>query len=585
MREYLALLMRRKYHILIPFGFILGAGITLAYTLPPVYKSEATILIKDAEIPAEFIKTTVTGYIQPRIEEIKQETLTRSKLVALADEIGYYQGREQERPTDAEIAKELKENIIVEMEEVRASDPGAARNGTVTVAFTVAFEAPTPAVAKRGAKAVTDRILAANKGTRIADAEGVIVFLEQQVASSENQIERLEAELTAFKKKHVNELPEQIESNRLLLEQTEAKLERTEEKIREIEDEIVSVNGQLSYINPYKEVLTDTGKVVQTGYERLNVQTAEYKRASARYSPEHPEVRSVRRELQAIAAELGESTDAGQLLSELIRSREELARAEQRYSAAHPDVRRLSSRVATLERDLSEAAVRSNANATTRESAAARPDNPVYVNLLSRLNSLKANLRSRQAQRNSYQVKINEYESRVFGSPSVEQEYNSLTNKLAASKATYEDLNNKLVQATMARSLEEGGKGERFEVVEPAAWPTIPDRPNRLGISLLSFLLAISAGIGAAAIGEYTDKTIYGSKGLAAAFGAKPIAVIPKIPEHGSVGTAATARVAQGLATAIVIVLIASAVLFLYQLNKPELSEAQGQSIDAPSAQ
>ena len=570
MRDYLALLLRRKYHILIPFALILGGGITLAYTLPPVYQSIATILIKDAEIPTEFIKTTVTGYVQQRIEEIRQETLTRAKLIELADEIGYYKSQELAvPPTDSEIATEMKENIIVEMVDVRANEAGS-RGGAVTVAFTVAFEAPQPQIAKLGAKSVTERFIEANRGKRLGAAEGVIVFLQKQVTSAESKITDLEAQLTAFKEKHVNELPEQVASNRQLLEQTEGKLERTEEKIREIEDEITSVSGQLSYINPYKEVKSDDGRVVQTSYERLNVLTAEYKAASARYSPDHPEVRSIRRELQAIAAELGASTDAGQLLNELIRVREELARAEQRYSAAHPDVRKLSSRVSTLERDLSEAAVRSNANPTTAPTAAARPDNPVYVNLVSRLNSLRANLRSRQSQLASYQAKISEYEERVYGSPGVEQEYNSLTNKLAAAKATYEDLENKLTQATHARSLEEGGKGERFEVVEPAFFPNEPDRPNRLGIALLSFLLAISAGIGAAAIGEFTDKTIYGSKGLAAAFGAKPIAVIPKIPEHGGAGATASGRVAQGLATAIVIVVIASAVLFVYQLNKPE---------------
>ncbi len=585
MRDYLALLLRRKYHIFIPFTLILGAGIALAYTLPPVYQSISTILIKDAEIPTDFVKTTVTGYLQQRIEEIKQETLTRTKLIELADEIGYYKQQQGSTPlSDSEIAEEIKENIIVEMVEVRANEPGASRNSAVTVAFTVAFEAPDPQVAKSGAKAVTEKFIEANRGTRLGAAEGVIVFLQKQVDSAEGKITDLEAQLTEFKKKHVNELPEQIASNRSLLEQTEAKLERTEEKIRELEDEIVSVSGQLSYTNPYREVLTDEGNVVQTGHERLNVLTAEYKRASARYSPDHPEVRNIRRELQAIAAELGTSTNAGQLLSELIRSREELARAEQKYSSAHPDVRRLSSKVASLERDLSEAAVRSNANPTQAATTAARPDNPVYVNLVSRLNSLKANLTSRQSQRNSYEAKISEYENRVFGSPSVEQEYNSLTNKLSAAKATYEDLETKLTQASLARSLEEGGKGERFEIVDPAAYPNKPDRPNRLGITLLSLLLAISAGIGMAAIGEYTDKTIYGSKGLAAAFGAQPIAVIPKIPENGGAAVATT-RVAQGLATAIVIVLIASAVLFIYQLNNSDVGANLGGSANASLSQ
>ena len=92
MRDYLALIARRKYHILIPFMLIMGAGIALAYLLPPVYKSQAIILVQDPEIPDDIIQTTVTGYLQQRIEEIKQRTLTRRGLLELARQIDFYSG-------------------------------------------------------------------------------------------------------------------------------------------------------------------------------------------------------------------------------------------------------------------------------------------------------------------------------------------------------------------------------------------------------------------------------------------------------------------------------------------------------------
>ncbi len=582
MREYLALLARRKFYILIPFLLIMGAGLALAYLLPPVYKSEATILVKDAEIPTDIIKTTVTGYLQQRIEEIKQRTLTRQGLLGIARQIGYYQDRKGALPSDDDIVRDMRKSILVEMVEVRANEPGSARGGAVTVAFTVAFEASDALVAKRGARAITNLFVEENKALRQGAVAGVSEFLVERVLSAKNAIEEVETRLTEFKKIHVNELPEQVQSNRMLLEQTEAKLERSDEAIRELEDRIVTLSGQLSYTNPYKDVFTDDQRRVQTGTERLNVLTAEYKQASARYSPDHPEVRKLRRELQAMVAQLGSSSGAGQLLNELISAREELARAEQRYSAAHPDVRRLSTKVAQLERELSEAAATSPAS--TQVTAAVRPSNPVYVNLQTQLNNVKAQLASENLKRNRLAAKINEYEDRVITSPIVEQDYRALVNELEARKATYEDLNEKRVKAELASKLEEGGKSERFDVVDPAVLPSKPYRPNRLGISLLSFILAISSGIGIAAIGEYTDKTIYGSKGLVAAFGSQPIAVIPNIPEREQTANV-TARVAQGLATAIVIVLIASAVLFIYQMNKPNPGTTAGNASNVTQAQ
>ncbi len=567
MSDYLALLLRRKSHILIPFVLILGAGVALAFLLPPVYVSQATILVKDAEIPTDIIQTTVTGYLQQRIEEIKQRTLTRQGLIDIADQIKFYQNQSKKRPIKEEIAREMRRNIIVEMVEVKANDPGG-RGGAVTVAFTVAFEAGDPLTAKSGARAITALFIEENKALRRGAVKGVSEFLVERVSTARQAISEIQKKLTVFKKKYVNELPEQIESNRRLLEQTQAQIDRIDSEMRGLEDRSVTLSGQLSYTNPYKDVFSDDKRRIQTGSERLNVLTAEYKQTSARYSPEHPEVRKLRRELKSMVAQLGTSSGAGQLLNSLIETRDELARAEQRYSAAHPDVKKLSAKVAQLEIELSEAAA--TMPAKTQVTEAVRPSNPVYVNLKTQLDNVNAQMSAAQLRRKTLLAKAQEYESRVFSSPGIEEEYRALNIELDARKSTYKDLGEKLTKAKLASKLEDGGKSERFDIVDPAALPYKPDRPNRLGIILLSFLLATSAGVGVAAIGEFTDSTIYGSKGLVAAFGAQPIAVIPNIPERdNSQAGALSARVAQGLATAIVIVLIASAVLFIYQLNKP----------------
>ncbi len=564
MRDYLALLSRRKFHILIPFLLVLGAGIALAYTLPPIYKSEATILVKDAEIPDDLVKTTVTGYLQARIEEIRQRTLTRVGVLEISRQIDYYQG--QPIPAEDEIVKDMAKSIIVEMVDVRANEAGG-RGGSVTVAFTVAFEAGDSLVAKRGARAITNLFVEENKRMRVESVAGVSSFLEIQVGNEQANINEIEGRLTAFKKQHLNELPEQSELVRRQLEQTESKLERADENIRSLEDRAATLSGQLSYTDPYADVMSSTGVAVQGPEARLNALTSEYAVASSRYSPEHPEVRSLRRELQAMVDQLGPASGAGQLLNQLILARDDLASAEQKYSAAHPDVRKLSSKVAQLERDLNQAARAQGS--TPQTNAAVRPSNPVYVNLKTQLNNVNAQLNSERLKLSRLQARINDYEGRLNTSPLVERDYRAILSELEAHKATFDDLNEKLVRARLAGELEGNDKGERFDIVDPASLPNKPDRPNRLGIALLSFLLAISAGIGAAAIGENTDKTIYGSKGLVAAFGAQPIAVIPNIPENGAAPGNAMARVAQGLATAIVVVLIASAVLFIYQMNKP----------------
>jgi len=65
--DYLAMLRRRRVQIIVPFALILLISISLAFGLPPVYQSTATILIERQEIPQEFVRSTVTSYAAERI--------------------------------------------------------------------------------------------------------------------------------------------------------------------------------------------------------------------------------------------------------------------------------------------------------------------------------------------------------------------------------------------------------------------------------------------------------------------------------------------------------------------------------------
>src|SRR5215210_2220142 len=123
--DYITILRRRKLQLIIPFILILGASIVLAYTLPPVYRSQATILIQRQEVPAELLPTTVTGYVQEQIESLKQQILTPDNLWKIAQEFNLYP--EERRPENKqELVQLMQESTLVEMVDVEASDPEAA---------------------------------------------------------------------------------------------------------------------------------------------------------------------------------------------------------------------------------------------------------------------------------------------------------------------------------------------------------------------------------------------------------------------------------------------------------------------------
>ena len=59
--DYLAILRRRKKQIIMVAVVIALSSAVAAFVLPPRYRSTATILIEQQEVPRSMLQSTVTG--------------------------------------------------------------------------------------------------------------------------------------------------------------------------------------------------------------------------------------------------------------------------------------------------------------------------------------------------------------------------------------------------------------------------------------------------------------------------------------------------------------------------------------------
>jgi uncharacterized protein involved in exopolysaccharide biosynthesis len=520
--DYVAILKRRKFAFAIPFVLILAVGILLAYMLPPVYRSEAAILIERQEIPEDLVETTVTGFVQERIQGISKRLLTRENLWSIAEKLDLYSGYRSEE-NRFEIVTKMQESIVVDMVDVKASDPGQVRQGLATIAFTVAFESDDPEQAQTVANELAALFIEENKRLRSQHTEEVSEFLVAEGERLNKQITDLEVKLADFKQAQQSSLPELMKLNLQLFEKTDSEIERTKEEIRALDDRIIALQAELAITKPNQAIFTDTGQKVLTGNERLSLLTTEYLRLSARYSAQHPDLIKLRREIEALG---GESNVSGvtALIEKLTVLKERLSEAKRKYSNDHPDVISLQKSVAAVERGLQTATVSSS-----RSTTSSAPDNPRYVSLKTQLGAAVGNLKSEKAKLAQLNEKLEEYETRLFQTPAVERDYKFLTRDYDNATKKYNEIKNKQSEARLAMDLESSSKGQRFTIVQPAYLPNSPERPNRLGIALLGFLLASAGGIGVATIREYMDNTIYSSRDLAAVFRAPPLVTIPHI--------------------------------------------------------
>ena len=134
--DYLTILGRRKKQLIIPAILILVASALLAFGLPSIYQSKATILIEQQEIPADLVRSTVTSYAGERIQMISQRVMTTDNLNKIIDSYGLYKD-ERKTTSISMLVEAMRKEINLEMISADVVDPRSGRLTTATIAFTL----------------------------------------------------------------------------------------------------------------------------------------------------------------------------------------------------------------------------------------------------------------------------------------------------------------------------------------------------------------------------------------------------------------------------------------------------------------
>jgi uncharacterized protein involved in exopolysaccharide biosynthesis len=408
------------------------------------------------------------------------------------------------------------------MVNVDMTNPGTGRESSLTVAFTVSFQAGDPEVAQQVANKLATLYQEEYRRTRMEQTAEVANFFKQEADKLDSQIKKLQAQLAEFKQENRGTLPEFLDINLKLLEQTNSKLEQTQEQIRLLEQQKGTLQAQLGVTEPNVLSYGKNDESLLMPNERLNMLHTEYLSKSSTYSYNHPDMVKMRREINLLEKQLGRKSGTDEMLDKLEILRSELAEASRKYSQEHPDVKKLNRAITALEKE-----IHNVSGAASNRSTA--PNNPQYVSLQSQLNGVVASLEAEKDKRDQLEKKIEEYEARLLQTPTVERDYVMLNREYEQAVKEYNGMKEKLRGAELAEHLEKEGKGGRFTLVGSATLPTGPIKPNRLGIALLGFSLAFGSGLGSAAISEYFDRSVRGFRGVAAILKEPPLAGIPYI--------------------------------------------------------
>ena len=541
--EYRAILRRRRRPLLVTATVIALATIGLAFGLPPVYRSSGSILVEQQEIPLDFVRSTVTSYADQRIQVINQRVISRANLTNVILDHDLVEDDADDVAMDLAVS-EMRESMLMEMIDARVVNERTGNISSATIAFTVSYDNEDPLTARNVTRDLMDLYLSQNLLERVTSASDTANFLNQEIDNLSNELAEAETALARFKQENADSLPTRRDLNLQYIDRADRELSSLDREIRELRQARNLLDVEISQAPPVVfTVFDESGEVIQSATARLQEAQAEYMRMSSIYSSEHPDLVSLRKEIQVLTGGDTSSTIA-QLELSVEQRRAELDLAEQRYSEEHPDVLRIRRSLLNLESELDMA--RALSPGGTPE-----PNNPVYIALKVRLDATQNEIDALNGRRSELLADISTYETRLALTPDVERELLTLTREYDLARDRYSEVREQQREARLSETLEAESKGERFTILDSPRVPVQPISPNRPAMIVLGLILAIAGGVGLAAMAEALDGSVRGSQDVREVFEAPPLAVIPYVDNDGDVKHRRTRKLVYGAVAAL----------------------------------
>jgi polysaccharide chain length determinant protein (PEP-CTERM system associated) len=506
--EYIEILYRRMWYIIIPFIIIIIAGGAYTVVAPRQYKATTTILVSPQRVPEAFIPTTVTSQIEERLQSIAQEVMSRTRLEQIISELRLYE-KEQKNKSKEEIVELMRSDIKITLP-TKKDEKGY---------FSITYVGLDPSTVTTVANRLASLFIEENLKIREQQAVGTTEFLESELTMAKAKLDEMETAVTKYKRRFMGELPEQRDTNLKILEQLQGQSQKVGESLRAAQDRKLYIQKQLSDM---EMSISSTGR---EGYAKdsrlLYSEKSQYPgRSGAALEPDP--LKMLERQKESLTAQF-----------------EEL---KARYTANHPDVIVTKKRLADLETKIKDTEKTMKAGSATQKDGGGddkqnlydyRKD-PRYNELKNQLAMTDIEIKRLEDEEKYLSRQIGAYRARIEQIPSREQDMSALMREYASTKMTYENLLKKSQSAQQSENLEKRQKGEQFRVIDPARKPEKPFSPNVPKSLLITLFAAFGAGFGLAFFREQMDRSFHDAGDIEIALGLRVLATIPKIEEKAT---------------------------------------------------
>ena len=559
--DWLRQIRRRKYTGLLTAIVIWALAIIITFALPAIYRSTATILIEQQEIPKDLARSTITSFADQRLNVINQRVMTTSNLFKIIEEFGLYQDLLDKKPRE-EVLEEIREAITMDIISADVIDPRSGRPTQATIAFNISYDHEVPEMTQRVANEITSLFLNENIKQRTKNAQEATEFLRDEADKLAKRMVELDAKLAEFKTGNVEKMPDMVSMNLSMIDRAEQQLQNLETRLSLLEDRKAYIQAQLLEIEPSSALYSEDGEIIYSPKDRLKMLKVNLSRLRGIYTDNHPDIIRINKEIHMLESRHDISIDDSATYQEIELLEERLLDLKSRYSEDHPDILRASKELESLEQQL----LKQQDHAEETDQEGRQATNPTFIQFTAQIEAIDSESEMLKQARERTLQKLEDLEQRVLESPELERKYRTLSRDYATSQSKYIEITAKLNEAKIGESLELGNQSEKFTIIEPPLIPERPIHPNRPLFLVLGLVLALIAGFIAIVIKEALDDAVYDMNSILHTTGMMPIATIPRVR---NIEETSRAKKMRNLVIAAYLLAIITAVLLVHYLYMP----------------
>lgn len=291
LKFYFSLFWRRLHYFLVISIAVSAIGLTMAYTLPPVYRAEARLLVEAPQITA----STVQAESSELLQIIRQNILTRNNLLEMSRRFDIHASSSDSDMSPDEIVRDMRKRMTFSLPVPQRGSGGSASF------VTISFSAPNAAMSATVTNEVVTQFLQQNVALRTSATAETLDFFKQEVARLDDELAQQGGKILQFKLEHKDALPDGLDfrrSRQATLQERLLGIERDLAGLRDRRERMVSLFERTGNVDLLAESLSPEE-------ERLRAMEAELASALVIYSEQNPTVVNLRAQVGALKKSIG----------------------------------------------------------------------------------------------------------------------------------------------------------------------------------------------------------------------------------------------------------------------------------------